>query len=82
MIQHLPRLVFCGARGAHTISFGKGVNYFPSLSKHGRPSTISQARHKLSLASVCSSLCQHQSMIHSTQCKDAKFALSTNGESL
>ena len=34
----------CSVRGAHTISFGKGVNYFPSLSKHGRPASISQVR--------------------------------------
>lgn len=34
--------IACSVRGAHTISLGKGVNYFPSLSKHGRPSSISQ----------------------------------------
>lgn len=32
----------CSVRAAHTMAFGKGVNYFPSLSKHGRPALISQ----------------------------------------
>ncbi len=38
----------CSVRGAHTISFGKGVNYFPSLSKHGRPASISQVDNSTS----------------------------------
>lgn len=42
LLHQLPRLVDQNVRGAHTISLGKGVNYFPSLSKHGRPSSISQ----------------------------------------
>lgn len=42
LLQQLPRLLDHSVRGAHTISFGKGVNYFPSLSKHGRPASISQ----------------------------------------
>ncbi|KAL3140691.1 hypothetical protein ABBQ32_005250 [Trebouxia sp. C0010 RCD-2024] len=42
LAQQLPKLVDQSVRNAHTMAFGKGVNYFPSLSKHGRPASISQ----------------------------------------
>jgi len=42
LLQVLPRVFEGSQRGAHNLSFGKGVNYFPALSKHGRPTQISQ----------------------------------------
>ena len=35
------------------MAFGKGVNYFPSLSKHGRPASISQVPCCVILSSAC-----------------------------
>lgn len=40
--HQLPSVIEQSVRAAHTMSFGKGVNYFPALSKHGRPSKITQ----------------------------------------